>query len=229
MHEPLHGVALLPARRPTDRAAAFRLEALREMQPAFAARRRALHVQVQRDGARPAVAQSPAARAALVVVDEHYGVEPHASAAAALAATGAPLWLCDCHRPSRRSRCPTPRCAAATPAFLRATAALRAPRLREDWFPPPAPPPPRGGAGAPAPAWSTDLAAAPDAVARALALPSRRDARVAPCAHTRGGARAAAARWRRWLRSGAGRELRRRAQRPAESRTAAARAACPRT
>ena len=150
-------------------------------------------MQVQRDGARPAVAQSLAARAALVVVDEHYGVEPHVSAAAALAATGAPLWLCDCHATVPSVAIAEAALRGGNAAFLRATAALRAPRLRADWFPPPAPPPPRGGADAPAPAWSTDLAASPDAVARVLALPSRRDARVAPCAHTQGGARAAAA------------------------------------
>ena len=68
--------------RPTDRAAAFRLEALRELQPAFAARGTELLVHVERDGCRAAVCMSLAARAALVVVDEHYGVEPHAAAAA---------------------------------------------------------------------------------------------------------------------------------------------------
>ena len=68
--------------RPTDRAAAFRLEALRELQPAFTARGTELLVHVERDGCRAAVCMSLAARAALVVVDEHYGVEPHAAAAA---------------------------------------------------------------------------------------------------------------------------------------------------
>ena len=68
--------------RPTDRAAAFRLEALREMQPAFAERGTELLVHVERDGCRAAVCMSLAAKAALVVADEHYGVEPHAAAAA---------------------------------------------------------------------------------------------------------------------------------------------------
>jgi deoxyribodipyrimidine photolyase len=72
--------ALSPPLRPTDRAAAFRLEALRELQPAFAARGTVLHVHVERDGVRHAAAMSLAAKAALVVTDEHYGVEPRASA-----------------------------------------------------------------------------------------------------------------------------------------------------
>jgi len=104
-------------------------------------------------------------------------------------------------------------------AFLRATAALRKPRLADDWFPPPAPAlPAAGGDGAdggdddddPPPAWATDLTNGTlggggdgsdnAAVVRAiLAAPSRRDASVAPCAQTRGGARAAGARWRRYV------------------------------
>ena len=36
---------------------------------------------VERDGCRAAVCMSLAAKAALVVADEHYGVEPHAAAA----------------------------------------------------------------------------------------------------------------------------------------------------
>ena len=56
--------------RPTDRAAAFRLEALREMQPAFAERGTELLVHVERDGCRAAVCMSLAAKAALVVADE---------------------------------------------------------------------------------------------------------------------------------------------------------------
>ena len=67
--------------RPTDRAAAFRLEALRELQPEFRARGTELLVHVERDGCRAAVMMSLAAKAALVVCDEHYGVEPHAAAA----------------------------------------------------------------------------------------------------------------------------------------------------
>ena len=63
-------------------ALAFRLEALREMQPAFAERGTELLVHVERDGCRAAVCMSLAAKAALVVADEHYGVEPHAAAAA---------------------------------------------------------------------------------------------------------------------------------------------------
>ena len=51
-------------RRPTDRRAAFVLEALQEMQPAFVRRGTQLLVHVERDGCRPAAALSLAARAA---------------------------------------------------------------------------------------------------------------------------------------------------------------------
>ena len=44
--------------RPTDRATAFRLEALRELQPEIAARGSVLLVHVERDGCRQAAAQS---------------------------------------------------------------------------------------------------------------------------------------------------------------------------
>jgi len=54
----------LPRRRPTDRATAFRLEALRELGPAFEARGAALYVHVERDGRREAAALSLASRAA---------------------------------------------------------------------------------------------------------------------------------------------------------------------
>ena len=67
-------------RPPTDRSAAFRLEALSELQPAFEKRGTALWVHLVRDGCRAAVAMSLAARAALVVAEEHFGVEPHAHA-----------------------------------------------------------------------------------------------------------------------------------------------------
>ena len=73
-----------PANRswsPTDRAAAFRLEALRELQPLFARRGTILLTHVERDGCRAAVAMSLAAKAALVVFDEHFGIQPHAAAA----------------------------------------------------------------------------------------------------------------------------------------------------
>ena len=112
--------------RPTDRAAAFRLEALRELQPAFTARGTELLVHVERDGCRAAVCMSLAARAALVVIDEHYGVEPHAAAAARAAqakccrlqhmppptdraaASDTPSTAYGCRR-ARRSGCATPR------------------------------------------------------------------------------------------------------------------------
>ena len=95
---------------PTDRAAAFRLEALRELQPAFHARGTELLVHVERDGCRAAVAMSLSAKAALVVVDEHYGVEPHAAAAERAAQTSAPL--CTLRRAAELARSPrtdTPR------------------------------------------------------------------------------------------------------------------------
>ena len=56
--------AMAPARAPTDRMAHFQLEALRELQPAFAARGTMLYVHVQRDGSRQQVAMSHAAKAA---------------------------------------------------------------------------------------------------------------------------------------------------------------------
>ena len=89
--------------RPTDRATAFRLEALRELQPEIAARGSVLLVHVERDGSRQAAAQSLAARARLVIVDEHFGIEPHMSFADKVRRTGAPTWLCDaaCTVPSR--------------------------------------------------------------------------------------------------------------------------------
>ena len=65
--------------RPTDRATAFRLEALRELQPEIAARGSVLLAHVVRDGSRQAAAQSLAARARLVIVDDHFGIEPHMS------------------------------------------------------------------------------------------------------------------------------------------------------
>ena len=191
---------LTPPRRPTDRAAAFRLEALQELQPAIAARGSVLYVQVDRDGHRAAVAMSLAAKASIVVADEHFGIEPHASAVARVARTGAPVWLCD-------ASCTVPSCVLApstlrggNAAFLRATAAMRATRLARGWFPPPAPPP-RRPPPAEHPPWSVDLSAA-DAVDLVLALPSRRDATVRRVAHTRGGQRAAAARWRAFLAAG---------------------------
>ena len=183
--------------RPTDRAAAFRLEALRELGPRLAARGSALFVHVERDGARQAVAMSLAARAAVVVCDEHFGVEPNAAAAARAAKTGVPTWLVD-------GACVVPativgRAALAGNAgFLRATAKARAARLAAPAVAaaPPAPRPPP-----PAPAWHVDLL--PDgALEAALAAPSRRDATVARVRHTRGGSAAAEARWEAYVASG---------------------------
>ena len=80
-------------RHPTNRSACFRLEALRELQPLFAERGAPLYIHVERDGHRQAAAMSLASKAALVVTDEHYGVEPHASATAQVSRTGVPVWL----------------------------------------------------------------------------------------------------------------------------------------
>lgn len=187
-------------RSPTDRAAAFRLEALRELQPAFAARGAALYIHVERDGCRAAVAMSLAAKACLVIADDHFGVEPHATAAARVAKTGAPLWLCDA-----ATTVPSTTIAAAAlnggnAGFLRATAAARTARLNPGWFPPPEPPPRRPPPDEP-PAWSVDLAAA-GAVDAILAAPSRRDVAVGRLHHTRGGPRAALARWTSYVQHG---------------------------
>lgn len=194
--------AITPARAPTDRLAAFRLEALRELQPRFAERGTVLLVHVERDGNRAAVTMSLAAKAALVICDEHFGIEPHASAAARISQTGAPLWLCDaaCIVPSVMLTSAT--LVGGNAGFLRATAAARAARLRDDWMPPPAPPPPY----APPPReqwppWATDLSAA-DAVDMLLAAPSRRDRSVGRVWHTHGGPRAALHRWQQYVASG---------------------------
>ena len=145
-------------RRPTDRAAAFRLEALRELQPLFAARGTALYVYVERDSCRAAVALSLAARACVVVMDEHYGVAPHATSAECVAKTGAPVWLCDCHCTLPSAIVPTAALNGGNAAFLRATAAARVPRLQSSWFSPPALTLPQPPPSEPPP-WSADLAA----------------------------------------------------------------------
>ena len=187
--------------RPTERAAAFRLEALRELQPSFAARGTALWVHVERDGHRAAVAMSLAAKSALVICDEHFGVEPHASASERVSQAGAPLWLCD-------TACTLPACTLAAGAlsggnagFLRATSAARAVRLADGWFAPPAPPPQRAPP-TPPPAWNVDLSGSDGALEAVLAQPSRRDHTVARVRHTRGGPRAAEARWAAYVRGG---------------------------
>jgi hypothetical protein len=184
----------------TDRNAAFRLEALKELQPLFEQRGTALYVHVERDGCRPAVALSLSAKAALVIIDEHFGIEPHAAAATRVAATGVPCWLSD-------TVCTVPAVtigAAAlnggNAAYLRATAKARATRLANiSWLPPaPAPqhPPP-----AEPPSWNVNLTieGALDAVLRA---PSRRDASVARVRHTIGGPEAASARWSSYIKGG---------------------------
>ena len=190
--------------RPTDRAARFRLEALRELQPEFAQRGTCLWVSVERDGCRAAVCMSLAAKAAVVVADEHHGVEPHLTAARKLAQTGAPLWLCDtaCTVPCTIVAAPAKALGGGNAGFLRATAALRTARLRAGWFPPPtrcaapaAPAPPA------APAWSVDLSG-PGAIDAVLAAPSRRDAAVEAVRHTLGGGSRAEERWRQFVRGG---------------------------
>ena len=85
-------------------------------------------------------------------------------------------------------------------AFMRATADARSKRLDPTWFPPPAPTPPRCSQAA-KPAWSVDLGA-DGAIEALLALPSRRDAKVTPLRHTKGGPKAALVRWRRYVSSG---------------------------
>ena len=187
---------------PSDRSAAFRLEALRELQPLFKARGTELYVHVERDGCRQAVAMSLAAKAALVVFDEHYGVDPHAAASARIAqAAGGALWLCD-------TSCTVPSVTLSTAAlsggnagFLRATAAARAERLaNEHWFPPAAPAPLCSPPASP-PAWSVDLSV-DEALEAVLAAPSRRDTSVSRVRHTRGGPKAAATRWTAYVKGG---------------------------
>lgn len=192
--------SISPPRRPTDRAAAFRLEALRELQPEFEARGTVLLVHVERDGCRPAVAMSLAAKARLVVTDEHFGVEPHASAVARVAQVGAPVWLCDCHCTVPSVLLSSAALSGGNAGFLRASAALRSKRLDALWLPPPAPPPPHPPPAS-LPSWSMDLSAA-TAIEDALAMPSRRDASVGRVRHTRGGPRAAAARWAAYVHGG---------------------------
>lgn len=191
-----------PSRHPTDRATAFRLEACKELQVDFAARGTVLLVHVERDGMRRAVAMSLAAKAALVIADETYGVHPHASAISRVASTGAPLWLCD-------TACTVPSVLLAAGAlvggnagFLRATRTAREERLQAGWFPPAAPPPPRAPPEAlTRPDWAVDLRE-DGAVERVLAAPSRRDASVGRLSHTRGGPGAALARWSAYVAGG---------------------------
>ena len=185
---------------PTDRSAAFKLEALSELQPLLLARGAALWTHVQRDGCRAAVEMSLAAKASLVVTDEHFGIEPHAAAAARVAKTGTPLWLCDttCTVPSRMLT--NQALVGGNAGFLRASASLRAERLTDEWFPPPAPPPTQKPPDAPA--WAVDLSGGDAAVDVILAEPSRRDATVPRVKHTKGGPSAAAARWSRYVSGG---------------------------
>jgi deoxyribodipyrimidine photolyase len=187
-------------RHPTDRAAAFRLEALRELQPLFAARGTALYVHVERDGCRAAVARSLSARACVIVTDEHYGIAPHATSAGLVAQTGAPVWLCDCHTTLPSATVPAAALAGGNAAFLRATAAARVSRLQPNWLPPLASAPPQPPPSEP-PLWSVDLAAE-GAVEALLAAPSQRDTTVGRLRHTRGGPRAALARWTAYVASG---------------------------
>lgn len=191
--------SMRPRRPPTDRAATFRLQALRELQEPFAQRGTCLWVHVERDGARQAFGMSLACRAALVVAEDHFGVEPHATAIARVGRTGVPLWLCDCHCTLPASLVPPAAMRGGNRAFLQATASLRAERLRAGWFPAPAPPP--AIPPPPPPPWSLDLAGE-GAIPSVLALPSRRDSSVRPVSHTRGGPRAAAARWRQYVSGG---------------------------
>ena len=107
--------------RPTDRATAFRLEALRELQPEIAARGSVLLVHVERDGSRQAAAQSLAARARLVIVDDHFGIEPHMSFADKVRRTGAPTWLCDCACTVPARTLPAQALVGGNAGFLRAT------------------------------------------------------------------------------------------------------------
>ena len=146
------------SRRPTDRAAAFKLEALRELQPLFAARGTALYVHVERDGCRADAALSLAARACVVVTDEHYGIAPHAPSTERVAMIGAPVWLCDCHTTLPSATVPAAALRGGNAAFLRATATTRVARLQFGWFPPPASAPAHPPPSEP-PLWSSDLAA----------------------------------------------------------------------
>ena len=197
--EDSHPASARPRRPPTDRAAAFRLEALRELQPQLAARGSCLWVHIERDGCRQAVGMSLAAKAALVVAEEHFGVEPHASAIGRIARTGAHVWLCDCHCTVPARLVPPSAMRGGNRSFLDATAKMRAERMRIDWFPPPAPSPPV--APPPPPEWSVDLGVA-GALEAVLRAPSRRDTSVRPVAQTRGGARAAASRWAKYVADG---------------------------
>ena len=180
--------------RPTDRATSFRLEALRELQPEIVARGSVLLVHVERDGCRQAAALSLAARARLVVIDEHFGLEPHASFADKIRRTGAPTWLCDaaCTVPSRTLNAQA--LVGGNARFLQATRDARRARLAAAPLAPAhaATPPP------PPPAWSLDLSGE-TAVDEVLAAPSRRDTSVGRVARTRGGSRAATARWKAFV------------------------------
>ena len=189
-----------PPRQPTDRCAAFRLEACKELQTVFKQRGTVLLVHVEREKKRPAVGLSLAAKAALVVADEHFGVQPHAAAISRMASVGVPLWLCD-------TSCTVPSVVLTAAAlvggnagFLRATHAARVQRLDPGWFPPAAPPPPQPPPAI-APEWSIDLNV-DGALESVLAAPSRRDVSVQRVTHTRGGQRAAMARWSAYVSGG---------------------------
>ena len=182
--------------RPTERATAFRLEALRELQPEIAARGSVLLVHVERDGSRQAAAQSLAARARLVIVDDHFGVEPHLSFADKVRRTGAPTWLCDCACTVPARTLPAQALVGGNAGFLRATRDARRARLAATPLAPA-----RASAAPPAPpAWHLDLSGEA-AVDEVLAAPSRRDTSVGRVARTRGGPRAAVARWEAWVAS----------------------------
>ena len=198
-----------PPRRPTNRETAFRLEALQELVKPLQARGCTLFVNVHRDGCRYQAELSMAAKAALVVCDEHFGIEPFVTATDRVARTGAPVWLCD-------TSCTVPSCILDKAAlrggnkmFLSATAALRKARLAPGWFPRPsaaasaaATAVDAAAASPPRPAWAVDLSTNTNAIATLLAAPSRRDVTVTRVRHTRGGPRAALKRWQRYLARG---------------------------
>ena len=137
----------------------------------------------------------------LVIFDEHFGIEPHATAASRCAQVGVPLWLCDTATTVPSALLSATALSGGNAGFLRTTTAARSARLADEhWMPPPAAAPPHPPP-AELPAWAVDLKEE-GAIEAVLAAPSRRDTSVTRVRHTQGGPKAALARWSAYVKGG---------------------------
>ena len=181
--------------RPTDRATAFRLEALRELQPEIAARGSVLLVTSSATAAarrpRSPSPRGPGSSSSTIILASSRICRSRTRCGARARRPGsatapAPCRLGRCRR--RRSWAAT-RGSCARDARRARRARLAATPLAPARASLPPPPPP---------AWHLDLSGEA-AVDEVLAAPSRRDTSVGRVARTRGGPRAAVARWEAWV------------------------------